>query len=159
MRDQIKDPMLHAASEALREHPDHMRWLLYADAELHRLREQVGLPTPSGYAQGEPVYPDSPDLSGDAWPRTTPAPAHRDVVQVLMTEGMARRFEARCLGVGNTKGMTELSPAMMFREGDVPTYIIAVDLDPAVTPPDAWEDGLGASHLAPESAQGGDSDG
>lgn len=57
MREQIKDPMLHAAAEALREHPDHMRWLSYADAEMQRLRDLAGLPTPTGYAQGEPVYP------------------------------------------------------------------------------------------------------
>jgi hypothetical protein len=53
----MKDPMLQAAAEALRDHPDHLRWMSYADDELARLRERAGLPTPNGYAQGMPQYP------------------------------------------------------------------------------------------------------
>ncbi len=56
-RSSIKDPMLHAAAEVLYEHPDHLRWLSYADDEMARLRELCGLPTPTGYAQGVPNYP------------------------------------------------------------------------------------------------------
>lgn len=48
-----------------------------------------------------------------------------DTVQVVMSEEMARRFEARCLGRGNTVGETRLSPPIKF-EGDLPTYIIEV---------------------------------
>ena len=53
-------------------------------------------------------------------------PAPDDVVQVLMTEEMARRFEERCLG-GNTRGKTSLSPPLLFSEDDLPTYIIQID--------------------------------
>lgn len=58
----------------------------------------------------------------------TPAdpPSAHDVVQVLMTEEMARLFEERCLGT-NTRGMTSLSPPIRFTEDDLPTYIIQVD--------------------------------
>jgi hypothetical protein len=65
------------------------------------------------------------EQSNKRWPKTTAEPGPDDVVQVLMTEKMARRFEERCLGA-NTRGHTELSPPLLFREGDVPTYIIAV---------------------------------
>lgn len=54
-RSAIKDPMLHAAAEGIASH-DHLRWLSYADDELRRLRERLGLPTPTGYAQGLPNY-------------------------------------------------------------------------------------------------------
>jgi hypothetical protein len=57
------------------------------------------------------------------WPKVTTKPEPEDVVQVLMTEDMARRFEERCLGV-NTVGDTRLSSPLLFREDDVPTYII-----------------------------------
>jgi hypothetical protein len=53
----------------------------------------------------------------------------RDVVQVLMTEAMARRFEQRCLGV-NTVGETRLSPPLLFSEDDVPTYTIEIVMTP-----------------------------
>ncbi len=53
----MKDPMLQAAAEALRDHPDHMRWMSYADDELARLRGVCGLSTPAGYSQGKPNYP------------------------------------------------------------------------------------------------------
>ena len=53
-------------------------------------------------------------------------PGSQDVVQVVMSEEMARRFEARCLGIGNTRGHTRLSPPLLFREDDLPTYIIEV---------------------------------
>ncbi len=52
----LTDPMLCAAAEALRGHPDHLRWLEYADAEMARLRLICGLPIPSGYSQGVPNY-------------------------------------------------------------------------------------------------------
>lgn len=54
-RSEIRDPMLHAAAEGIAS-PDHLAWLTYADRELHRLREQVGLPTPSSYSMGRPNY-------------------------------------------------------------------------------------------------------
>ncbi len=53
----MKDPMLQAAAEALRDHPDHMRWMSYADDELARLRGVCNLPPPDGYSQGVPNYP------------------------------------------------------------------------------------------------------
>jgi hypothetical protein len=59
----IKDPMLFAASEGIAS-PDHLRWLSYADAELARLRERLGLPTPKGYNNGEPNY--STEASAEA---------------------------------------------------------------------------------------------
>jgi hypothetical protein len=67
------------------------------------------------------------------WPRVTAAPARSDVVQVLMTEDMARRFEQRCLGP-NTRGWTQLSPPLLFREDDVPTYIIDTAARPLTLP-------------------------
>jgi hypothetical protein len=59
-----------------------------------------------------------------SWPRITTQPANGDMVQVVMTEEMARRFEQRCLGFGNTRGDTRLSLPLLFREDDLPTYII-----------------------------------
>jgi hypothetical protein len=53
----MRDPMLQAAAEVLRDHPDHMRWMSYADDEMARLRDGLGLPTPTGYALGMPNYP------------------------------------------------------------------------------------------------------
>ncbi len=53
----LTDPMLAAAAEALRDHPDHLRWLGYADHELARLRGVCGLPAPAGYSGGLPNYP------------------------------------------------------------------------------------------------------
>lgn len=58
--------------------------------------------------------------------QSVPRPATNDVVQVLMTEEMARRFEERCLGLRNTCGDTYLSGPMKFSEDDLPTYIIGV---------------------------------
>lgn len=57
--------------------------------------------------------------------KPAPRPAPDDVVQVIMTERMARFFEARCLGV-NTVGPTELAGPLLFSEDDLPTYIIGV---------------------------------
>lgn len=54
-RSDLRDPMLHAAAEGMG--PDHLRWLSYADDELHRLRVALGLSTPTGYAAGRPSYP------------------------------------------------------------------------------------------------------
>jgi hypothetical protein len=65
------------------------------------------------------------------WPKGAPQPEPGDVVAVLMTEEMARRFEQRCLGRGNTVGDTHLAGPMLFREDDVPTYIIGVRDDSA----------------------------
>lgn len=59
------------------------------------------------------------------FPKTTHAPQPGQVVQVVMTEYMARLFETRCLG-RHTKGWTQLSPPMFFGDDDVPTYIISV---------------------------------
>lgn len=54
-RAEIKDPMLHAAAEGIAS-DDHLRWLVYADRELHRLRERLELPTPTSYSMGQPNY-------------------------------------------------------------------------------------------------------
>lgn len=59
-------------------------------------------------------------------PTGAPSPAHEDIVQVVMTERMARVFEERCLGA-NTVGPTSLSPPMFFGDDHTPTYIIQVD--------------------------------
>lgn len=61
------------------------------------------------------------------YPRAVDPPEPDDVVAVLMSEKMARRFEQRCLGRGNTAGGTRLSPPVKFREDDVPTYVVEVD--------------------------------
>lgn len=61
----------------------------------------------------------------DEWPKGTTLPGPNDTVQVLMTEEMARRFEARCLG-DNTRGHTHLAGPLLFREDDLPTYIIGI---------------------------------
>lgn len=61
------------------------------------------------------------------YPANTPI-ADDDAVQVLMTERMARMFEERCLGKGNTRADTCLSPPVKFSEDDLPTYIIQVEL-------------------------------
>lgn len=52
----------------------------------------------------------------------------KEVVSVLMTEEMARRFEARCLK-HNTKGYTQLAGPLLFSEDDLPSYIIQVGMD------------------------------
>lgn len=57
-----------------------------------------------------------------------PKPGPKDMVQVLMRENMARIFEQRCLGKGNTVGDTYLSGPVLFSEDDIPTYIIGVNL-------------------------------
>lgn len=59
------------------------------------------------------------------WPKPVARPAADEVVAVLMSEEMARRFEERCLGE-NTVGQTHLAGPVLFREDDVPTYIIGV---------------------------------
>jgi hypothetical protein len=60
------------------------------------------------------------------FPQGAPQPAPDDMVQVLMTEKMARNFEKRCLGTAHTQGDTCLSGPLLFSEDDVPTYIIGV---------------------------------
>lgn len=62
----------------------------------------------------------------DVYLRGAPQPAPNDMVQVCMTEQMARRFEARCLGKGNTRGDTRLEGPLLFSEDSLPTYIIGV---------------------------------
>lgn len=58
-RQDLKDPMLHAAAEGIAS-DDHLRWMEYADQELARLRQRLGLPNPTGYSCGLPNY----DVSG-----------------------------------------------------------------------------------------------
>lgn len=60
------------------------------------------------------------------WPKAVPQPKPDDLVQVLMTEEMAREFEAHCLGKGNTVGNTRLFTPLQFSEDDLPTYIVHV---------------------------------
>jgi hypothetical protein len=52
------DPMLRAASSNGGEHMDcdSLRWMGYADQELTRLRELLGLPVRPGYGSGRPLY-------------------------------------------------------------------------------------------------------
>lgn len=61
----------------------------------------------------------------DEFPKGCPKPGPKDMVQVCMTEEMARRFEQRVLGK-NTVGETELAGPMIFSEDDLPTYIIGI---------------------------------
>lgn len=65
------------------------------------------------------------ELQG-GYPKGVAKPKPDDMVQVLMTEEMARRFEQRVLGKGNTRGHTYLSGPLTFSEDDLPTYIIGV---------------------------------
>jgi hypothetical protein len=53
------DPMLRAVAASPSRDADALRWLGYADQELKRLREQLGLPTSPGYALGLPQYDDA----------------------------------------------------------------------------------------------------
>lgn len=62
----------------------------------------------------------------ERWPKLAPPAKPDEIVSVLMTEEMARRFEERCLGE-NTRGRTSLSPLLVFSPNDLPSYIIAVD--------------------------------
>lgn len=62
----------------------------------------------------------------EGYPKGAPKPEPNDVVQVMMTETMARNFEKRCLGKGNTRGHTYLSGPLLFSDDDLPTYIIGV---------------------------------
>lgn len=60
------------------------------------------------------------------FPKGCPKPEEKDTVQVLMTEEMARNFEKRCLGRGNTVGDTYLAGPLLFSDDDLPTYIIGI---------------------------------
>lgn len=60
-------------------------------------------------------------MSDELYPRRAPKPEPEDTVAVLMTEKVARRFEARCLGA-----YSELAGPMLFSEDDTPTYIIGL---------------------------------
>jgi hypothetical protein len=62
----------------------------------------------------------------DVYPIPASRPAPEDVVQVLMTEKMARHFERECLGY-HTVGHTYLAGPVLLSEDDSPTYIIGVD--------------------------------
>lgn len=65
------------------------------------------------------------DLS-DGFPKGARRPAPDGIVQVLMTEAMARSFERKCLGAGNTVGDTHLEGPLLFGPDDLPTYIIGI---------------------------------
>lgn len=59
------DPMLLAATAAwTNARFDALRWMGYADQELARLREELGLPTKPPYAVGRPTY-DGPGKDGE----------------------------------------------------------------------------------------------
>lgn len=61
-----------------------------------------------------------------SWPRGATRPkSGSGIVQVLMTEDMARCFEARCLG-DSTRGRTYLAGPLLFTEDDLPTYTIGI---------------------------------
>ena len=90
------DPMLNAAAEALLGHPDHLRWLSYADAEMKRLRDGLGLPTPAGYSGGMPNYatdasPRAQELRGEVERRLGGrlSPTHRVAVESVLDEIIA----------------------------------------------------------------------
>lgn len=53
------------------------------------------------------------------WPKGASKPAPEDIVQVLMPEDLARRFERDVLGY-----RASLAGPLLFREDDLPTYII-----------------------------------
>jgi hypothetical protein len=57
----------------------------------------------------------------DKFPKATSKPKPEDVIQVLMSEQMARQFESSMLWPN-----AELAGPMVFSEDDVPTYIIGV---------------------------------
>lgn len=59
------------------------------------------------------------------WPKGAPKPEPDDMVAVLMTERMARRFEKACLG-RHTAGESQLTGPLLFSDDDVPTYIIGI---------------------------------
>lgn len=61
----------------------------------------------------------------DDFPIGAPKPKSDDMVQIMMTEEMARAFEERCLGK-HTAGDTELAGPLLFSEDDMPTYIIGL---------------------------------
>lgn len=80
----------------------------------------------------------------DGYPRMVPVPAPADTVQVVMSERMARRFEALCLGA-RTVAPTALSGPVLFSERDLPTYIIGLlddspmmSIPPGVAPEAPW---------------------
>lgn len=119
------DAVLMTAARELYEHdlrtrrvPVHDMWDRLPDDDRAALVDRVTLDV-GGHAGGPPA-PAS-------WPRVAPQPASDDVVAVLMTERMARWFEARCLGPAgvHTVGATELSLPLFFREDDLPTYIVS----------------------------------
>ena len=64
----------------------------------------------------------------ESWPKGTTRPKPAAVVQVLMSEDMARRFEEHCLG-HYTRGYTYLAGPLLFSEDDLPTYTIGVGDD------------------------------
>lgn len=56
-----------------------------------------------------------------SFPKSVARPSSDDdIVQVLMTEQMARTFEERCLGPN-----ASLVGPIVFSDDDVPTYMIA----------------------------------
>jgi hypothetical protein len=57
------------------------------------------------------------------WPKGAPQAAGEDVVQVLMTENLARRFEKTVLAP-----RAYLAGPLLFSEDDLPTYIIGVEV-------------------------------
>ncbi len=57
------------------------------------------------------------------FPKSTTKPDPQDIVQVLMTEKMARLFEERVLNVD--EGF-KLAGPLIFSDDDLPTYIIEV---------------------------------
>lgn len=62
----------------------------------------------------------------DLWPKKFLGRIEpQDVVQVLMTEQMARNFEYHCLGP-HTVAHTRLSVPLLFRQDDLPTYSIDI---------------------------------
>ena len=63
-------------------------------------------------------------MTEDDWPRPVPTPGPDEMVAVVMSEMMARRFEELCLGQGNTVGPSYLSGPMLYFDGDLPTYVI-----------------------------------
>lgn len=55
------------------------------------------------------------------WPKGAPRPDPDEMVAVLMSEQMARTLEARWL-----RPNMELAGPLLFKEDDVPTYILGV---------------------------------
>lgn len=66
-----------------------------------------------------------PPLGQSDWPKGVAKPEPDDLVQVIMSERMARVFESKCLVA------TYLAGPLLFSEDDLPTYTLGVRTESA----------------------------